>query len=685
MTTLYNIFPLLQVLPAKESSSLIPWSLTVFVAIAFIAVIISNRIVRRRIRRSTQVTKNISAIMEQAVKISEANVVYFDIPQNRIFKLYGHMIPDEGLSSDEWKSHVHPDDLPEVLRSLHQMIEGETKRKEFRYRWNFDYSGGKPRWGNMYNVSIAEYLPGMSHPRGIVSTLVDETKLLEQQERETELTEKYKLIFEQSIIGLSFYTPDGWLLDANKKMREICNFDSEEEDRYFSNTNLFETPPFREHVDKNHIEEFWVCSRSDIPERDMHLFLEIRLHPIHDENGKLLYIAIATRDVTEEREMYLQSKLNDIQIQKANEEIQRYETELRYMMEACEMRVWRTSFKDRKIQFFKGLSEIEKEMSFEEYETYFLDDSGTIAENFAHPEIHFTKPVAYLCYMRPVFHETEDMQWNQINNIPIYDEEGNLTGCFGLIRNMSRFIEAQERLKHETQRANESGRLKSVFLANMTHEIRTPLNAIVGFSDLLQMMSTPEEKRELIHVIHNNCDMLLRLINDIMAISAMDSNGLIMKPVDCDFARSFDEMCQSLAQRVENPNVQFIKENPYKTLETHLDEGRITQVLTNFVTNAVKYTKEGHIKVGYRIQDNGIYVYCEDTGTGIPKEQCPKVFERFVKLNDYVQGTGLGLSICKAIAERCNGRIGVDSEVGKGSIFWIWIPCLIDKYEKSAD
>jgi signal transduction histidine kinase len=266
--------------------------------------------------------------------------------------------------------------------------------------------------------------------------------------------------------------------------------------------------------------------------------------------------------------------------------------------------------------------------------------------------------------------------------VPIYDEHGELIGGFGIIRNLSKFIEAQEQLKRETQRANESGRLKSVFLANMTHEIRTPLNAIVGFSDLLQMMTTTEEKRELIHVIHNNCDMLLRLINDIMAISSMDSNGLIMKPVDTDFSKAFDEMCQTLAQRVENPNVEFIKENPYTTLLTHLDVGRMTQVITNFVTNAVKYTQQGHIRVGYRIEREGLYMYCEDTGTGIPKDQCAKVFERFVKLNDYVQGTGLGLSICKAIAEHCGGKIGVDSEVGKGSTFWIWIPCQIDKQEE---
>ena len=165
----------------------------------------------------------------------------------------------------------------------------------------------------------------------------------------------------------------------------------------------------------------------------------------------------------------------------------------------------------------------------------------------------------------------------------------------------------------------------------------------------------------------------------------MDSNGFVIRPEDCDFANAFEGMCHSLAQRVENPNIQFIKDNPYKVLNTQLDVGRIMQVMTNFVTNAVKYTQKGHIKVGYRLQDDGIYMYCEDTGPGIPEEQCPKIFERFVKLNEFIQGTGLGLSICKAIAERSNGKIGVDSKVGEGSTFWLWVPCTISNYELTGE
>ena len=677
MITTYSILPLLQAQTEDHTLQFLPIILITVIVVLFLLAIILSYIISRQVRIVTRQSSHINEIMQQALINGENSVLYYNISEDWTYKLYGHLVPEEGFSTENWKKHVHPEDLPYALDCLHKLIKGEKKAMKFNYRWNSNYDGGEPQWRYLRNISVGEYLPGFKHPVGIISTLYDETNIVMKQEREKEMTDKYQIIFENSIIGLSFYTPEGKLLDANKAMRRICNFDSEEGDAFFSNANLFDMPPFNEVVNKNDIQEVWMCSKSEIPERNMNYYLEIRLHPIYNEEGKIVYVAIATRDITEEREMYHRSKLNDIQIQKANEEIQRYETELKYMMEACDMRAWRMSYKKGTIQFLKGLSEIEKEMTLEECANLFLGDEEEFKMRLAHPEIHLNTPFTVLHKMRPIFHNTAEGQWNQINSVPIYDKDGKFDGCFGLIRNMTRFIMAQEKLKQETQRANESGRLKSVFLANMTHEIRTPLNAIVGFSDLLQMMTTTEEKQELIHVIHNNCDMLLRLINDIMAVSSMDTNGLIMNPQDTDFAKDYEEICQSLAQRVENPNVQFIKENPYETLLTHLDTGRITQVITNFVTNAVKYTQEGHIRVGYRIQDNGLYLYCEDTGTGIPKDKCEKVFDRFVKLNDYVQGTGLGLSICKAIAERCNGKIGVDSEVGQGSTFWMWIPCEI--------
>ena len=220
----------------------------------------------------------------------------------------------------------------------------------------------------------------------------------------------------------------------------------------------------------------------------------------------------------------------------------------------------------------------------------------------------------------------------------------------------------------------------------MTHEIRTPLNSIVGFSDLLPTIDNNDERREFIRIIRNNCDMLLRLINDIIEASTMDTNPLVINATKLDFSTAFDDICQTLSQRFQDPHVAFIADNPYKHFRTIIDKERMQQVITNFVTNAIKYTKEGHIRLGYRYEGNGIYMYCEDSGIGIPKEQQSSIFERFVKLNDFVQGSGLGLSICKSIATRCGGRIGVESEGENcGSTFWIWIPCEDLGHEKTEN
>jgi signal transduction histidine kinase len=267
--------------------------------------------------------------------------------------------------------------------------------------------------------------------------------------------------------------------------------------------------------------------------------------------------------------------------------------------------------------------------------------------------------------------------WYSVSGMPIFDKDGQLKEYFGLARNVTDLMEAQQQLRVETERAENSGRLKAAFLANMTHEIRTPLNAIVGFSSLLQAVDTDEERHEFIRIIRNNCDMLLRLINDILEASNM-GQSMALQPEDVELSVVFDDICLSLAQRVQEPGVEFQKDNPYPTCPATLDKGRIMQLLTNFVTNAVKYTRKGHIRVGYRKEQrngiDGLYFYCEDTGAGIPKDKQAAVFQRFVKLNDFVQGTGLGLSICKSIVDRCGGEIGVTGDVGVGSTFWFWIP-----------
>ena len=658
---------------------LVPAIFVAVVVVVAVVVLVINRIIMRRVRQGVELTLTAHNMMEQALKISANNTIVYDIDKQYVNKVSGHMLPDEGVNVETFKQHVHPDDLNLVVDSIMSLRLGKTQSVEFDYRWNFDYSGGKPRWGYLHNTSVAEYIEGVPLPVSIISTLSDETQLYEQQQQEEILSNRYKQIFENSIIGLSFYSADGWLLDANWQMRKICNFDSDASDAFFDSKNLFELPPFSEVLDRNNVSEYWGCSMSVIPERNMYVYLEIRLHPILDESGKLVYLAIAARDVTEERELYLQQKLTDQQIKKANESIQLYETELRYMMENCKMQAFRIDIERDCIEFYNGLSSIANSFSLADMRKIFVSQDDEFVRAMANPYTAFDHPLIYVGQMYPmVTRSSTEVQWVQINSIPEYDEHGKLKGCFGVWRNINDMMRKQEQLKRETERAKDSGHQKSVFLANMTHEIRTPLNAIVGFSDLLQAMESADEKREMIRIIHNNCDMLLRLINDILVLSNVDANAMQIRPEQIDFATVFADICISLSERVQEPTVEFQSDSPCESLMVNIDKSRIQQVITNFVTNAVKYTHQGHIRVGYRPEERngrqGIYVYCEDTGAGIPEDQLTRVFERFVKLNDYVQGTGLGLSICKAIIERCEGEIGVQSTVGQGSTFWFWIP-----------
>ena len=618
-----------------------------------------------------------------ALDISGNHVMCLDLKENRVYDLHGKAMFGNNVGIEVCYNYVHPDDCERFRTFIGRLSNGTDKEAECRYRWNYNYTGqGAPDWHDIHGHAIAEYADGK--PVNIIATLTDETESIRKEREVEHLSERYRTIFENSIIGLSFYSPDGWLIDANRIMRRICHFDSDEGDEFFSKMNLFDMSPFNEVMDPKHPEEYWACSLSIIPERDMRVFLEISVHPIYDENGNLMYIGVSANDVTEEREMYLNVKKNDIEMQKLNESIKNYEAELRYMMQSCMMQSWRISLDRDIIEFYSGLNTVVRSFNLKQMQQIFVDQEAEFVKSLSNLPETLRKPLVYVGQMYPVVTQsTSEPQWVQINCIPEYDDQGRLLGAFGVWRNINDLMSKQDQLRKETKRAQESGKMKSVFLANMTHEIRTPLHAIVGFADVLSILETSEEKQEILTVIKNNCDMLLRLVNDILAASSMKNGTVIINSWELDFAKAFNDMYETLRPRVQEPGVEFINDNPYDTLRIRIDADRVAQVITNFVTNAVKYTHQGHIKMGYRLetrtvddkQREGLYLYCEDTGAGIPLEAQDKIFDRFYKVNDFVQGTGLGLSICKAVANAFNGDIGVISDGnGNGSVFWMWIP-----------
>lgn len=269
---------------------------------------------------------------------------------------------------------------------------------------------------------------------------------------------------------------------------------------------------------------------------------------------------------------------------------------------------------------------------------------------------------------------SDDYQWWEFRYSVIHN--GEKPFITGLLLNVQEVKDKEQELINARKLA-EQAELKQSFLANMSHEIRTPLNAIVGFSNLLTTEKgiSDEERKEFAAIIDNNTHLLLKLVNDILELSRLESGNMSFSLEECS-ARHFVEAMYQTHQLLIPAPLELKKDFPEEDVKIHIDHLRLSQVITNFLGNAKKFTSKGYIKLGYFCdkEKKEIHIYVEDTGAGIPKEELQIIFERFYKRNEFVQGVGLGLAISKVIVEKMNGRIEVDSEVNKGSRFSVVLP-----------
>ena len=244
------------------------------------------------------------------------------------------------------------------------------------------------------------------------------------------------------------------------------------------------------------------------------------------------------------------------------------------------------------------------------------------------------------------------------------------------VHDITQLKETEKQLTLAKEKAENADLSKSAFLANMSHEIRTPLNAITGFAEILASANTEEEKAQYQEIIKMNADLLLQLVNDILDMSKIEAGTLEFVYTKVDINLLLSDLRQLFQMRVNDAgkNIRIIAEPSLPSCSIETDRNRVAQVLSNFTTNAIKFTQEGTISIGYEARDTELYFYVTDTGAGIPADKLPEVFGRFVKLNKDKKGTGLGLSISKTIVNKLEGQIGADSVEGKGSTFWFTIP-----------
>ena len=558
-------------------------------------------------------------------------------------------------------SEKHPDYL-QKLNFLEEILDSNSYREKDEY---FPRTERYTHW--------VIYSPGKDE---IVGLFLDSTGSV-QANRALDRSEKlFQNIFANIPAGVEIYDKDGYLIDLNNKDLEIFGVVNKSDVigvNFFDNPNVpqgirdrvrnEDLVDFRLNYSFEQAEGYYETNRSNAIE------LYSKVSKLYDNEGNFSGYILISIDNTERID--------------AMNRIRDFENFFLMISDYAKVGYAKLNLLNRKgyaiKQWYKNLGEEEDTLLDEVVGVYthmHPEDRKRFLDFY--DEVRDGKRRHFQGEMRIRRPGTKN-EWNWVSSnvmVTNYKPEENEIEIIGINYDITELKETEAELIQARDKAEMMDRLKSAFLANMSHEIRTPLNAIVGFSDLLVETEELSERQEYIKIVRENNDLLLQLISDILDLSKIEAGTFEFTNGDVDVNLLCEDIVRSMGVKAKE-EVELVLDNHLPVCHVISDRNRIHQVISNFVNNAMKFTSEGSIHVGYKLKDGELEFYVEDTGIGIEKEQLPHIFERFVKLNSFVHGTGLGLSICQSIVEQLGGRIGVDSEKGKGSRFWFTIPGVI--------
>ena len=558
-------------------------------------------------------------------------------------------------------SEKHPDYL-QKLNFLEEILDSNSYREKDEY---FPRTERYTHW--------VIYSPGKDE---IVGLFLDSTGSV-QANRALDRSEKlFQNIFANIPAGVEIYDKDGYLIDLNNKDLEIFGVVNKSDVigvNFFDNPNVpqgirdrvrnEDLVDFRLNYSFEQAEGYYETNRSNAIE------LYSKVSKLYDNEGNFSGYILISIDNTERID--------------AMNRIRDFENFFLMISDYAKVGYAKLNLLNRKgyaiKQWYKNLGEEEDTLLDEVVGVYthmHPEDRKRFLDFY--DEVRDGKRRHFQGEMRIRRPGTKN-EWNWVSSnvmVTNYKPEENEIEIIGINYDITELKETEAELIQARDKAEMMDRLKSAFLANMSHEIRTPLNAIVAFSDLLVETEELSERQEYIKIVRENNDLLLQLISDILDLSKIEAGTFEFTNGDVDVNLLCEDIVRSMGMKAKE-EVELVLDNHLPVCHVISDRNRIHQVISNFVNNAMKFTSEGSIHVGYKLKDGELEFYVEDTGIGIEKEQLPHIFERFVKLNSFVHGTGLGLSICQSIVEQLGGRIGVDSEKGKGSRFWFTIPGVI--------
>ena len=604
--------------------------------------------------------------LEMAMEAANMSSWVYDVYKMEFGILHGNSVFKSGMSLEQLLPMLHPQDCVPLRELFSRLINKEVLQGQLTVRVFNEQEGEFRHYESRMRLSTEHF-----GKLQIVGTLLDVTEKLRMAKKTQDLLVKRELAMKVNDIV-------HW--DFNVQMQTFEAYNDPVND--YASDKLVS---LEEYLNVIHPEDRSLVNdalQSMLLGRNMNINLTCRIQTRHDDTWQYCNITGVPFEFGESGDVirYTGFRQNISKLHQLNEELKERNYKMELTFKTVGMSYWDYDVKTRQYRSFNDpVNDFnpEKAIMPEDYlKAAHPEDTERVRENMVGMSAGQYKEFSLQYRSRTKW--DQDWQTLIVTGLPSErDKKGNVIRYTGIAFNNTKWEKMAQELKEMKDKAELSDRLKSAFLANMSHEIRTPLNAIVGFSELLVDSDDPDEKKEYWHIIESNNDLLLRLINDILDLSKIESGIIDRKRERFNLTQLCNELYVMMRSKIPNADVELVQDNPCSECWIFLDSNRLKQVWMNFLTNAVKYTRSGYIRMGYSVEKDGIRFYVEDTGTGIPKELQDRVFGRFQKLNEFVQGTGLGLAISRAIVEAAGGEIGFTSEQGIGSTFWAWVPCEI--------
>jgi signal transduction histidine kinase len=676
---------------AFDARHLVAYAVAAFLISVFV-MLFYNRIYYFREKQVSNETERINAQLAMILESSKTQTWTYNVNKKTFSRFSEHGQKETVYIPFDFSQYYDRDDFQNMRKIIQDICNWESRFGSITMKSVPDKEAdGKP---HIYNVtiSILRY-DQRNKPTVLLGTQQDITEDQEKAESTRNLALMYHTVFNTSLIDMIYFDANGVLTEINDKACEMLAV-KDKQALIDSKLTLADLPALKG-VDFQTLDRMYTSSITKVKDIDRPMgtfeegqdkvYYEQSVSTFHNHQGELAGVVLAGRNITEMVLSQHRQKAVARQLKQTTEDIQSYIRNINYSLKVSDVRMMNYDPSTHVLKVSNDLNQAQYCLTQVRALSLIKPEERRRARGLFIRMDNCRKGVITATFETVLHDDFGRHVFLNFNLMPITNKAGEVTHYFGMCRNETEMTYTEMKLKEESAKAQETEQLKNSFLLNMSYELRTPLNAVIGFAGLFNSEHNEEDEPIFAEEIRKNTGTLLQLINDILFISRLDARMIEHNYQFCDFAMLFEGWCYMGWANI-SPNVKISVENPYNQLMVNIDQQNLEMVITKICVITAAHTQEGTIRAKYEYRHGELMITIEDTGPGLSAKALSKIFDRFVHDEDVQrQGTGLDMPIVKELVEQMNGTIELQSELGKGSSFYISIPCEMASFDKKTE